>query len=163
MTEISFLSSVPNNIFLSGGSNNWVLAGCQTQSGKPLLANDPHLEISLPPIWYEIHLLCPTMNVTGVSLPGVPLVIIGHNDSVAWGLTNSMADVQDLYIEKFNSSKDMYQDGENWMPLVKKEEMIKIRGREQPEKIGILWTERGPVISPRVIESKEPVSLRWTI
>ncbi|MFB0566194.1 MAG: penicillin acylase family protein [Candidatus Aminicenantaceae bacterium] len=145
------------------GSNNWVLAGWRTETGKPLLANDPHLEISLPSIWYEIHLKCPSLNVIGVSLPGTPGVIIGHNEFIAWGMTNSGADVQDLYIEKLNSSQDSYLDKEGWKPLRKKEEMIRIRGRKEFEKIEVLWTERGPIVSPAVVSTPVPLSLRWTI
>ncbi|NIO49896.1 MAG: hypothetical protein GTN73_10770 [Candidatus Aminicenantes bacterium] len=145
------------------GSNNWVLAGSRTESGKPLLANDPHLEISLPPIWYEIHLSCPGLNAVGVSLPGVPLVIIGHNESIAWGITNSGVDVQDLYIEKLNSSKDMYWDNDEWKPLFTKEERIKIRGEKDSERIEVSWTERGPVVSPVLSKNEKPLSLSWTI
>lgn len=145
------------------GSNNWVLLGERTESGKPLLANDPHLEISLPSIWFEIHLHCPSLNSIGVSLPGVPLVIIGHNESIAWGITNSAADVQDLYIEKLNDSQDMYFDKDGWRPLVKKEEKIRVKGQKEPVTIEILWTERGPIITPSVIDSEPPISLRWTI
>ena len=145
------------------GSNNWVLAGSRTESGKPLLANDPHLEISLPPIWYEIHIVCPDLNATGVSIPGIPFVIVGHNESIAWGITNSGADVQDLYIEKLNSSGDMYLDKGEWKPLLKKMEEIKIKGEKKPESMEISWTARGPIISPLVIESQRALSLSWTI
>jgi penicillin amidase len=145
------------------GSNNWVLAGSRTESGKPLLANDPHLEISLPPIWYEIHVVCPGLNAVGASLPGVPLVIIGHNESIAWGMTNSGVDVQDLYVEKLNSSKDMYWENDQWKPLFIKEEKIKIRGEKEPERIEVSWTERGPVVSPVLGENEKPISLSWTI
>ncbi|GAJ08349.1 unnamed protein product, partial [marine sediment metagenome] len=135
------------------GSNNWVLAGSRTESGKPLLANDPHLEISLPPIWHEIHVVCPSLNAVGVSLPGIPLVIIGHNESIAWGITNSGVDVQDLYVEKLNSSKDMYWNHDGWKPLFIKEERIEIRGEKEPERIEVSWTERGPVVSPVLSEN----------
>ena len=145
------------------GSNNWVLAGNRTESGRPLLANDPHLEISLPPIWYEIHLNCPTLDVVGVALPGVPLVIIGHNGSVTWGITNSCADVQDLYVERLNSSKDMYLDEEGWKPIEKSEQMIRVKGEKRPERIEIGWTDHGPLISPIVVKSQSPLSLSWTI
>lgn len=145
------------------GSNNWVLAGSRTESGKPLLANDPHLEISLPPIWHEIHVVCPSLNAVGVSLPGVPLVIIGHNESIAWGITNSGVDVQDLYVEKLNSSKDMYWDYDGWKPLFIKEERIEIRGEKEPERIEVSWTERGPVVSPILSENEKHLSLSWTI
>jgi len=145
------------------GSNNWVLSGSRTESGKPLLANDPHLAISLPPVWYEIHASCPGLNAVGASLPGVPLVIIGHNESIAWGITNSAVDVQDLYIEKLNSSRDMYWDNNEWKPLFTKEERIKIRGEKEPERIEVSWTERGPVVSPVLNENEKPLSLSWTI
>ncbi len=84
------------------GSNNWVVSGAYTATGKPLLANDTHLELSLPPIWYEAHLTAPGYNTKGFTLPGGPLVVIGHNDRIAWGFTNNGADVQDLYIETLN-------------------------------------------------------------
>lgn len=149
--------------FPSQGSNNWVLAGSRTESGKPLLANDPHLEISLPPIWYEVHLVCPGLNVIGVSIPGIPLVIIGHNESIAWGMTNSGVDVQDLYLEKINASRDSYLDGDEWKPLLKKEEMIKVKGQKQPERMEVSWTRRGPLVSPLIVKSHSPISLSWTI
>ncbi len=145
------------------GSNNWVISGGKTDSKKPLLANDPHLEISVPPIWLEIHLKCLTIDVTGVSLPGVPFVIIGHNDSIAWGITNSAADVQDLYIERLNDSKDMYLDVDGWKPLLKREEHIKIKGKKEPEKFEVLWTSRGPIVTPQIIESEMVFSMRWVI
>jgi penicillin amidase len=86
------------------GSNAWVISGAHTASGKPLLANDPHLEFAFPSTWYQVHLEAPGLNVTGVSLPGVPMVIIGHNDRIAWGVTNLHFDVMDLYREKVNGA-----------------------------------------------------------
>ncbi|UCE21609.1 MAG: penicillin acylase family protein, partial [Candidatus Aminicenantes bacterium] len=158
---VSFSNRFPFPSFQ--GSNNWVISGNRSESGKPLLANDPHLDISLPPIWYEIHLSCPGLDAIGVSLPGVPFVIIGHNESIAWGVTNSAVDVQDLYIEKLNDTGDMYLDKGEWKPLFTNKEEIRIRGRKRPEEIEILWTERGPIITPIVIESQTPLSLSWTI
>jgi penicillin amidase len=143
-------------------SNNWVLAGTRTSTGRPLLANDPHLEIQVPPIWYEMHLNCPAFNVIGVTIPGVPLVIIGHNEHIAWGITNSAADVQDLYIERFNESGDMFLTNEGWEPLRKKEEVFRIKGENVPETMEVFWTSRGPVISPLVVNGPNPISLRWT-
>src|SRR5260370_30875795 len=91
------------------GSNNWVVSGAHTVTGKPLLANDTHLELSIPSIWYEIHLTAPGWNVKGLTLPGAPMIIIGHNDRIAWGFTNNGADVQNLYVETFNPpSPDQY-------------------------------------------------------
>ncbi|MFQ6037257.1 MAG: penicillin acylase family protein [Candidatus Aminicenantales bacterium] len=144
-------------------SNSWVLAGSRTESGKPLLANDPHLEIMVPPIWYEMHLRCPSFDVIGVTLPGVPGVVIGHNAFVAWGMTASAVDVQDLCIERFNDAGDMFWEGGRWLPLERKEELIWVKGRKQPEKIDVLWTSRGPVLSPHLIQSQNPISLRWTL
>lgn len=149
--------------FFLGGSNSWVVSSSRTVSGKPLLANDPHLEISLPPIWYEIHLNCPSINVSGASIPGLPLVVIGHNESMAWGITNSAVDVQDLYIEKLNSTKDMVKRQDGWVPLVKKVEEILVRGKKLPAAVDIYWTDHGPIISPMIIKSKAPLSLRWTL
>ena len=145
------------------GSNDWVLAGSRTASKKPLLANDPHLGISLPSIFHEIHLSCPTLNVIGVSIPGIPVVIIGHNDKIAWGLTYSTVDAQDLYLEKINASGDMYFDRGEWKPLLRKKHKIRVRGNKNPDMMEVLWTERGPLISPLIIESQKPISLSWTI
>src|SRR5277367_5603883 len=80
------------------GSNNFVVSGAHTASSKPLLANDTHLQLSMPALWYIVHLTAPGLDVEGFALPGAPLVIIGHNDRIAWGLTNSNADVEDLYV-----------------------------------------------------------------
>jgi penicillin G amidase len=90
------------------GSNAWVVSGRLSASGRPILANDPHLEWSLPAAWYQVHLKAPGLNVTGVSLPGVPCVIIGHNARIAWGVTNLGFDVQDLYIEKIDAQTGRY-------------------------------------------------------
>lgn len=145
------------------GSNNWVLAGARTETGKPLLANDPHLEISVPPVWYEIHLHCPTLNAVGVSLPGVPLVIIGHNDAIAWGITNSAVDVQDLFIERMDVKGERYLDQKGWKPLRKDVEEIRVRGQQELERIEVRWTSRGPVITPEVVRGEDAYSLRWTL
>jgi penicillin amidase len=121
------------------------------------------LEINLPPLWYEIHLHCPSHNVIGVTIPGLPWVIIGHNENIAWGLSNSTVDAQDLYVEKFNETYDMYWEQDTWVPLVRKEEIIRVKGRKEPEKLEVMWTVRGPVISPHIVESQNPISLKWTI
>lgn len=94
------------------GSNNWALSGNLTQSGKPILCNDPHLPLNLPAIWYENQIHCPEMNVYGVSLPGAPQVVIGFNDSIAWGFTNGYRDVKDFYAVEVNADRSQYyQDG----------------------------------------------------
>jgi len=152
-----------SDLFFNGGSNNWVVSGALTETGKPLLANDPHLQISVPPIWYEAHLQCPKINVTGVTIPGMPFVVIGHNENIAWGLTNSGIDVQDLYVEKLDDREKNYWSQEGWKPLLKREEVVYVRGRKEPYSLTVNWTERGPIISPEIIQSLTPVSLRWAI
>lgn len=110
------------------GSNNWVVAGSKTKSGAPILANDPHLELSLPSIWFEIQLKTPSSNVYGVSLPGCPFVVIGFNDSIAWGVTNSQRDVKDYYEIKFkDESRKEYWFAGNWTPAKLRVEEIKIK------------------------------------
>jgi penicillin amidase len=146
-----------------GASNSWVLAGSRTETGRPLLANDPHLELSLPAPWYQIDLRSPLLHVAGVSIPGLPLVVIGHNESIAWGVTNSGADVEDLYVERLNESRDSYWDKEGWRPLERDVELVRVRGREEPERVEILRTVRGPVLLPQVVSGGRAVSLRWTI
>jgi penicillin amidase len=113
----------------NNGSNNWVVAGSKTKSGAPILCNDPHLELSLPSIWYEIQLQTPTSNTYGVSLPGTPFVIIGFNDSIAWGVTNAQRDVKDYYEIKFkdNSKKEYWFNG-IWQNTTQRIEAIKVRG-----------------------------------
>jgi penicillin amidase len=113
----------------SNGSNNWVVGGGKTQSGSPILCNDPHLELSLPSIWYEMQLVSPRSNSYGVSLPGAPFVIIGFNDSIAWGVTNAQRDVKDYFEIKFkdDSKKEYWFDGK-WTPTTLREEKIKVKG-----------------------------------
>ncbi|MDI6844790.1 MAG: penicillin acylase family protein [Candidatus Saccharicenans sp.] len=145
------------------GSNNWVISGELTESGKPLLANDPHLLISLPPIWMEIYLECPEYKVSGVTIPGVPLVVIGHNQHIAWGVTNSYVDVQDIYVEQVNWSEESYFRNGEWKPFKFRREVIKIRGQKDPYTINIRWVEEGPMINPFYLNCEMPISLRWTI
>ena len=92
-TEVASVDRPP----IDNGSNNWVLAGSKTKSGKPLLADDPHLSLSIPSIWYQMHLISPSQNVSGVIFTGVPGIILGNNEDIAWGVTNYGPDVQDLY------------------------------------------------------------------
>jgi penicillin amidase len=161
--KIDFLKLSQIHSGVLEGSNNWVVSGKMSDSGKPLLANDPHLMISVPPIWMEIGLDCPEFKAIGVTIPGVPLVIIGHNEKIAWGVTNSYVDVEDLYFEKIDSSNNTYLRGKEWKPLVVNSEVIKIRGKKEPKTLNIPWTERGPILTPFLIASEMPVSLCWTI
>jgi penicillin amidase len=141
------------------GSNNWVVSGDHTATGKPLLANDTHLELSIPPIWYEVHLTAPGWNVKGFTIPGAPMVIIGHNDKVAWGFTNNGADVQDLYVETFNPrNPSEYLVNGVWTKAEVRDEVIHVKGRAD-EHLPISVTRHGPIL---VREGDKGYALRWT-
>ncbi len=129
------------------GSNNWVISGSRTQSGKPLLANDPHLGLSAPALWYFAHLSAPGINVIGASLPGVPGIVLGRNDRVAWGFTNTGPDVQDLFIEKIDPANPAnYITPEGSKPFDIVTERIRVKGGQDIE-LKIRVTRHGPVIS----------------
>lgn len=142
------------------GSNNWVVSGEHTATGKPLLANDMHLELSLPPIWYEVHLTAPDWNVKGFSLPGAPMVVVGHNDRIAWGFTNNGADVLDLYIETFNpANPDEYRANGEWKKASVYDEVIKVKARAD-EHMRLVVTRHGPVVKT---EGDKSYAMRWTV
>jgi penicillin amidase len=127
------------------GSNNWVVSGEHTASGKPLLANDPHLGLSAPPVWYFAHLVAPGLDAIGATLPGVPAIVLGRNQRIAWGFTNTGPDVQDLYIEK------LVDDGKYLTPRGPKTfethvETIRVRGADDV-RLAVRSTRHGPVIS----------------
>ena len=153
------LQQSKNEIRQGLGSNNWVVSGAHTATGKPLLANDTHLELSIPSIWYEIHLTAPGWNVKGFTLPGAPMVIIGHNDRIAWGFTNSGADVQDLYVEKFNpTSPDEYRVKGSWAKAQLIDEVIHVKGQPD-EQLKITVTRHGPIVHR---EGDKAYAMRWT-
>lgn len=135
------------------GSNNWVVDGSRTASGEPLLANDPHLGIQLPSIWYEVDLWCERVGpdcpyrVAGFSFPGAPGVVIGHNENVAWGFTNEAPDAMDLFIEHTDGQGNYEVDGE-WKPFDVRHETIKVAGGDDVD-LEIDSTGHGPVISGR--------------
>jgi penicillin amidase len=154
-----FLDESRNEIRQGLGSNNWVVSGAHTATGKPLLANDTHLELTIPSIWYEIHLTAPGWNVKGFALPGGPMVIIGHNDRIAWGFTNNGADVQDLYIETFNpASADEYRAKGAWLKAQIIDETIRVKGQAD-EHLKVVVTRHGPVVRR---EGDKAYALRWT-
>ncbi|MFI5251407.1 MAG: penicillin acylase family protein [Bacteroidota bacterium] len=156
----------------SGASNAWVVSGAKTLSGKPLLANDPHLKTSVPARWYEMHLSAPGWNVSGMTVPGVPFIVIGHNDSLAWGCTNAMLDDADFYLDKIDTSNSArYQYNKATLPIEKHKEMLMI-GKKDSIEITISRTGHGPAIndvhpstSHNSYGSKSSpflVTLRWT-
>jgi penicillin amidase len=127
------------------GSNSWVIGGRLTATGKPLLANDPHLSPSMPGIWYQMGLHCSCeFNVEGFTFSGVPGIVIGHNDRIAWGFTNLDPDVTDLYLEKVDG--DRVLEGQQWTDLTKREETLKVAGGT-PVTITVRLTRHGPLLS----------------
>jgi penicillin amidase len=137
------------------GSNNWAVSGQKSASGYPLLANDPHLDLSLPAIWYQVQLVSNDVNVYGVSIPAAPGVIIGFNKNVAWGVTNVGADVLDWYSVKFKdqSKKEYWYDGK-WNPVTVKIEEIKV-GSGNTVLDTVYYTHQGPVV---YIDKEKPAS-----
>jgi penicillin amidase len=146
-------------------SNNWVISGKRTVSGKPLLANDPHLRPSAPSIWYMVHLSAPGLRIAGVSSAGLPGVVIGHNEHIAWGFTNVGPDVQDLYLEKFDpANPKRYQTPSGWQDAVIRSEQIKVRkGLASAEydtvTHDVTVTRHGPIIFEG---DGKRYALRWT-
>ncbi|MEH6496501.1 MAG: penicillin acylase family protein [Pseudomonas marincola] len=150
------------------GSNNWVVAGNKTVSGKPLLANDPHLGLAAPALWYFAHMKTPNVNTIGATLPGVPGIILGRNDHIAWGFTNTGPDVQDLFIEKINpDDANQYKTPEGWADFSTREETILIKDAE-PVVITVRATRHGPVISDALgsatedLPAQNVLAFAWT-
>lgn len=140
------------------GSNNWAVDGTKTASGKPMLCNDPHLGFQLPSIWYTAHLSVGGKNVAGVTFPGGPGVVIGHNDRIAWGITNMQADAVDYYVETLKPDDPLaYQHRGAWLRVDREHEEIPIRG-EAAHPLDIDYTIHGPIIS----RDKQVVALCWT-
>jgi penicillin amidase len=154
-----FLDASPGDIREGIGSNNWVVSGAHTATGKPLLANDTHLTLRIPPIWYEVHLTAPGWNVKGFALPGAPMVVIGHNDRIAWGFTNNQADVQDLYIETFNPlSPTEYRVNGKWVKAQIIDETIQVKGQADKH-LQVVVTRHGPILRR---EGSRAYAMRWT-
>lgn len=148
------------------GSNNWAVSGQKSATGLPILANDPHLTLSLPSIWYQAQLSAPGVNVYGSTMPGVPTVIVGFNQNIAWGVTNVGADVIDWYQVKFKDhKKEEYWHNNHWKKVNKRIETIKIKGL--PDKIDtVLYTHHGPVVyleNQKPFKNNVPIghALRW--
>jgi penicillin amidase len=144
-------------------SNNWVISGKRTADGKPLLANDPHLQPSAPGIWYLTHLSTPTMRASGVTFPGVPGIVLGHNANIAWGATNVGPDVQDLYLETFDADGKYRTPSGSVAPVIRREE---IKVRTNPLKadttvfaFDVVETRNGPII---LDEGGKKYALKWT-
>ena len=142
---------------LQPGSNAWAVSGAHTASGKPILCDDMHLEYSIPGIWYMVHLQAPGLDVSGVSLPGTPSVIVGHNQRIAWGVTNLHFDVQDLYIENFDPATGRYLYRGQWEQAREEREIIPVKGA-LPVEMPLWITRHGPLY---INEAKDHLALRW--
>jgi penicillin amidase len=148
----------------AGGSNNWVLAGTKTETGKPLVASDPHIPFAAVSIWQEVHLAGGSFHVAGVALAGVPAIIIGRSANVAWGITNNICSQRDLYQEKTDPAHSgcFLYDGQ-WEPARQREEVIQVKGAEPVRKV-IRSSRNGPIVDevlPAAARGTGPVSLRW--
>ncbi len=147
------------------GSNNWVVAGSKTESGQPLLADDPHLGLSSPSVWYQMHLQSPEQNVSGVIFAGIPGIILGHNEEIAWGVTNVNPDVQDLYIETVNpNNPHEFKYDDEWYRAEVRDEPILVKGGETID-FEVIVTRHGPVISNVILQEEKPnavLSMQWT-
>ncbi|UII54280.1 penicillin acylase family protein [Cytobacillus spongiae] len=160
--ENSFVHAVIPHEF--NGSNNWVVSGEKSESGKPLLADDPHLSLATPSIWYQSHLESPNVNVSGVIFAGIPGIILGHNEHIAWGVTNTGPDVQDLYIEKRNpENPEEFLYNDQWEQASIIQEPITVKGGKKID-YEVIITRHGPVISDFAEEMGEEtvLSLQWT-
>lgn len=151
---------------LSWGSNHWSVSGKRTATGKPMLANDTHLEMSMPSVWYHNGLHGGSFDVVGASLPGVPFVILGTNGQTAWGVTDLLPDVQDFYIEKLDDPANprRYLDRGVWRDLEIKRETVLVRGGD-PVVFDVLRTHHGPIMNDavgRLRQLPEKLALRWS-
>lgn len=154
------------------GSNNWVVAGSHTTTGSPLLANDPHLKLSVPALWYFARLEAPGFEMAGATMPGLPLLVLGQNAHVAWGFTNTNPDVQDLYLERLHPADPNQVQGPDggWLPLKVFDETIKVRGRPDVT-IKVRESRHGPLISDAGVtddllgdkkRNAFAIAMRWT-
>jgi len=160
---------------MMGGSNNWVVDGTMTQTGAPILCNDPHLGQAAPSIWHECHLVAGDIDVIGASFPGTPGITIGHNQHIAWGFTNAVSDTQDLYIEKFHpNNPHLYEFQGQWEEARIVREEIRVKGQKKPVIEEVRITRHGPIITNMPPLSSDtqsnthsepaelPLALRWT-
>lgn len=143
------------------GSNNWVVSGAHTTTGKPLLSNDMHLGHQVPNLWYENHLRAGDFEAAGVSLPGYPYVMVGHTRRIAWGFTNVGPTVQDLYVEKFNE-QGQYLTPDGWKSPALRHEVIHVKGKPDVN-MDVQVTRHGPIVTEFVPGETRKLALRWTL
>lgn len=143
------------------GSNNWVVSGAHTVSGKPLLSNDPHLGHQMPNLWYAAHLRSGDFDVAGVALPGCPYIIIGHNRRIAWGFTNIGPTVEDAYIETFNADGE-YLTPQGWKAPERRREVIHVKNGPDVS-FEVETTRHGPIVTELIPGENRKIALRWTL
>ncbi|MBW7924432.1 MAG: penicillin acylase family protein [Burkholderiaceae bacterium] len=142
------------------GSNNWVVDGRKTPSGRPMLANDPHLALGAPSLWYLAHLSAPGLQVIGATLPGLPYVVLGRTDRLAWGFTNTAPDTQDLYLERVDpDDQHRYRTPDGWARFETRNETIRVKGAADVQLV-VRETRHGPVISDVLASSRELLDAR---
>lgn len=140
--------AVPNFLLQASASNEWVVSGDRSTTGKPFLANDPHLGFRAPGMWYLARIVTPTFAGAGATFPGQPFFAIGHNNHLAWGFTSTHADTQDLFLENLNpDDPSQYLTPDGALPFETREEVIRVRFRRAPQKIKVRSTRHGPVVS----------------
>ena len=176
-TLLKLLAMAPESGLEGTGSNSWVLAGSRTTTGKPLLANDPHLKLSTPALWYFARLEAPGLDVAGATMPGLPGVVVGQNKRIAWGFTNTGPDVQDTYLERIKpDDPGQYQTPTGWARFDTRQEVIRVKGKPDVL-LTVRSTRHGPVLSDAALAglADEPtgtlgtkakpayaIALRWT-
>jgi penicillin amidase len=169
---MSLIDAAPGSAGVDGvGSNNWVVAGSRSETGQPLVANDPHLGLTAPALWYFARIETPGHRVAGATMPGLPFVVLGQNEHLAWGFTNTGPDVQDVYLEKLDpANPNRYQTPGGWASFEAREEVIKVRGGADVP-VTVRRTRHGPVISDAgvaegltgpSIKPSYVLALRWT-
>jgi penicillin amidase len=148
---------------LRPGSNNWVVSGQHTVSGKPLLSNDMHLDHQMPNLWFAAHLRTTSggFDVAGVTLPGIPFVIVGHNQRIGWGFTNVGPTVEDDFIEEFNAA-GQYKTPAGWVEPQHRRETIHVKGKPDVT-LDVVTTRHGPIISELLPGETRKIALRWTL
>jgi penicillin amidase len=173
-TLLKLMAAAPPSEVEGTGSNSWVLAGSHTSTGHPLLANDPHLKLSTPALWYFARLQAPGLDVAGATLPGLPGVVVGQNAKIAWGFTNSGPDVQDTYLERIQPDQPTrYQTPDGWAGFATRSEVIKVKGQADVA-LTVRSSRHGPLLSDAALagvagqalgNKQQPgyaIALRWT-
>ena len=161
---LQWLGFIPTTGETNQASNNWVVSGKRTASGKPLLANDPHIPAAAPGIWYQTELIAPGLHVAGVTFPGAPGIVLGHNDYIAWGATNLGPDVQDVYVEKFDKDNpNRYLTPSGWRDATIRHDEIKVRKgpadlSTETQTLDVTVTRHGPIVLEK---DATRYSLRW--